>query len=107
MGALYHSSLVVWCCFESILVTCVIGGWAQLLEILEREQYFWSYCDEGSDSIQMYNETFNNIARTCSKQDNLLNLVYTFASFATAISVFIGGKFLDTYGFTKTRILSW
>ena len=105
---LYHIVLVVWCSFECILVTCIIFGWAQLLEVLESERYFSSYCDdeETKERLSNLNATANDVL-TCNRQDSLLNLVYSSSLFSMSFAVFLGGKFLDIYGFRKTRVLSW
>lgn len=105
MGTVYYVGLIVWSTFECILVSAICFGWPQLLEVLEKERYFASYCENDNDStLSTVNQTLNG--QTCSQQDSILNLIYSFSTFATATAVFAGGKFLDVYGFRKTRLLS-
>ena len=111
----YHLCLVIWSAFESVLCTACIYGWAQLLEILESERYFSSYCE--TDAInssktlpQMNTSNSSNSdddSDTCSKQDSLLILAYTLSLFIFFTSIFFSGKFLDIFGFRKTRVLAW
>jgi MFS family permease len=113
---IYHLGLVVWSVFESVLCTAAIFGWAQLLEILEGEQYFSSYCGDEAKSNKtisqlntsnyINNETGGNDITTCSEQDSILRLVYTIAVFASFASIFVSGKYMDMFGFRKTRILA-
>ena len=115
---IYHLGLVVWSVFESVLCTAAIFGWAQLLEILEGEQYFSSlYCGDETKSNKtisqlntsinyINNETDGNDINTCSEQDSILRLVYTIAVFASFASIFVSGKYMDMFGFRKTRILA-
>ena len=109
-----YLALIVWSVFESVLCTSVIFGWAQLLEILENEQYFLSYCDHEAKSnvtiLQVntnksfYNEHMNT--RTCAEQDGVLRMAYTTSVFACFASIFLSGKYLDMFGFRKTRLLA-
>ena len=110
-----YLALVVWSVFESVLCTACIFGWAQLLEILENEQYFSSYCGHEAKSnftiISQTNTSKSNSSeyvnkRTCGEQDSVLRMAYTISVFATFASIFLSGKYLDKFGFRKTRILA-
>jgi hypothetical protein len=113
---IYHLCLVVWSAFESVLCTYLIFGWAQLLEILESEQYFSSYCGHEANSNKTIsqtntsnlsgNGTVSSDTNTCSEQDSILRLAYTISVFASLASIFVSGKYLDMFGFRKTRILA-
>ena len=103
--------LIVWSVFESVLCTGPIFGWAQLLEILQNERYFSSYCGDEANSNQtnanvniLHN--VNRDIKTCLKQDSMLNLAYTTSVFAFHASIFLSGKYMDIFGFRKTRILA-
>lgn len=105
----HYTYLIVWSVFESVLCTCPIFGWAQLLEILQNERYFSSYCEDETNSNQTntsYNVLHNKDINTCSKQDSILNLAYTISVFVSFASVFLSGKYMDLTGFRKTRILA-
>jgi hypothetical protein len=111
-----HLGLIVWSVFESVLCTATIFGWAQLLEILEGEQYFSSYCGDEANSNRTisqintsnssHNKAGGNDINTCSEQDSILRLVYTISVFASFASIFLSGKYLDMFGFRNTRILA-
>ena len=112
---IYHLSLVIWGAFESVLCTACIFGWAQLLEILESERYFSSYCEtdaiNSSQTVPQINTSnssnSDDDSNTCSKQDSLLILSYTLSVFTFFASIFFTGKYLDIFGFRKTRVLAW
>ena len=110
--------LVVWSVFESVLCTAAIFGWAQLLEILQSEHYFSSYCgDEANSNTStisqantsgsgfVHNEDGSDV-NTCAKQDSVLLMAYTISVFAAFASIFLSGKYLDMFRFRKTRILA-
>ena len=111
--AVYCVVLIVWNIFESIISSACIFGWAQLVEVLENEQYFSSYCDDEASSNKTAAQ-INNTDRsstkddveTCSKRDSVFRLAYTIAVFALYTSIFAGGKFMDMFGFRKTRRLA-
>ena len=105
----YYTYLVTWSVFESVLCTAPLFGWAQLLEILQNERYFSSYCVDEANSNQTntsYTFLHNKYIKTCSKQDSVLNLAYTISVFVCLASVFLSGKYMDMCGFRKTRILA-
>ena len=111
----YHLCLVIWSVFESVLCTACIFGWPQLLEILKSERYFLSYCEtdainssETSPQINTSNSSNSgDDSDTCSKQENLLILAYILSAFTLFASIFFSGKFLDFFGFIKSRVLAW
>ncbi|XP_028395770.1 solute carrier family 43 member 3-like [Dendronephthya gigantea] len=110
----YYICLVTWAVFESVISTSCLFGWAQLLEILHSEHYFASYCETNeADSNKTISQLKNSnssigddVSDTCARQDSLLILAYTLSAFAGSVSIFFGGKFLDVFGFTKTRVLT-
>ena len=111
----YPLCLVIWSAFESVLCTACIYGWPQLLEILESERYFSSYCKtdaiNSSDTLPQINtrnsSNSDDDSGTCSKQDSLLILSYTLSLFTFFTTTFFSGKSLDIFGFRKTRVLAW
>ena len=112
----YRLCLVFWSVFEGVLCTACITGWAQLLEILESERYFSSYCatNEANSNITASQLNDGNSSNnglygddTCSEQDSLLVLAYTLSVFTFNAAVFLSGKYLDIFGFRKTRVLAW
>ena len=107
-----YLALTAWSVFESVLCTAVIFGWAQLVEILENEQYFLSYCEhEAKSNVTILpvntNKSFEHVnTHTCTKQDGVLRMAYTTSVFACFASIFLSGKYLDMFGFRKTRLLA-
>ena len=105
----YHLCLVIWSVFESVLCTVFVLGWPHLLEILESERYFSSYCE--NDAInssktlpQMNTSNSSNSdddSDTCSKQDNLLLLACTLFVFTLYASIFFSGKCLMYLGLER------
>ena len=112
----YRLCLVIWSAFESVLCTECIFGWPQLLEILESERYFSSYCKTGainsSETLRRINTSnsskYDDDSDTCSKQDSLLLLAYrpTLSVFTLYASICFSGKFLDTFGFKSISMVS-
>ena len=96
MNTLYYACLFLWTTFESFLLSSIIPGWPQLLEVLQDERYFVSYCGNKNDTLS---------GESCSKRDSSLNFVYSLATFLGGATLFVSGKFLDMYGFRKTRLL--
>ena len=106
----YYTYLIVWSVFESVLCSAPVFGWAQLLEILQNERYFSSYCWDEANSNQTNTShdvlQSEDITKKCSKQDSLLNMAFTVSIFVCFGSVFLSGKYMDMFGFRKTRILA-
>ena len=105
-----YIALIIWSVFESVLATANMFGWAQLLVILESEEYFSSYCKNGefhsNTSVLNINTSRNDTQKTCTQQDNLLNLAFTIALFSSYMSIFIGGRIADLYGFRSSRLIA-
>ena len=105
-----YIALIIWSVFESVLSTAIMFGWAQLLVILESEEYFSSYCKNGefhsNTSVLNINTSRNDTQKTCTQQDNLLNLAFTIALFSSYMSIFIGGRISDLYGFRSSRLIA-
>lgn len=105
----YYFGLTLWTIFESVICTGIIFGWANLLEVLEKERYFVSYCADNVGSNTTHTNTSSSSgsgAETCSEQNNVLRLVYTLSVFMSFTSVFLGGRFMDIFGFRLTRVLA-
>ena len=111
----YHLCLVIWSAFESVLCTACIYGWAQLLEILESERYFSSYCETGainsSETSRRINTSnsskYDDDSDTSSKQDNLLMLAYTLSVFTlNKINISFKTLIIDKKSFLKTASMA-
>ncbi|GCB69843.1 hypothetical protein scyTo_0008461 [Scyliorhinus torazame] len=89
--------------FECLGFTGVIYGWASLVFVLRKEEYFLDVCDT------LHNSSSNgakNGSTGCDLQDDRLSLVFTIANFIFGFSAFPGGILFDFFGTMVIRILA-
>ena len=105
-----YSILVLGFC-EMLIFCGPIYGWAALVYVLKRERFYADLCQNQSSTVTMVTDTMNTVTtntaivgETCTKQDAILNLVFTITSFVFQGSLVISGVLFDQLGTRFTRI---
>ncbi|XP_038644305.1 solute carrier family 43 member 3-like isoform X2 [Scyliorhinus canicula] len=89
--------------FECLGFTGVIYGWASLVFVLRKEEYFLDVCDTLHNSSS---DGAKNGSTGCDLQDDRFTLVFTIANFVFSFSALPGGVLFDFFGTMVTRILA-
>ena len=84
-----------------------IYGWATLVFVLKADGYYSNRCkNETIDDLldEDINVTLDEIPPTCSRQDAILNLVFTVGTFSLQGILFPAGVLFDYFGTRFTRL---
>ncbi|KAM4032908.1 equilibrative nucleobase transporter 1 isoform 2-T4 [Anomaloglossus baeobatrachus] len=84
---------------ECICFAGVTFGWASLVFVLKKENYFQNLC------LDQWNQTTNATAG-CSLQDEQFSLIFTVAAFMNSAMTFPGGYVFDRFGTAVTRFIA-
>ncbi|XP_069835712.1 equilibrative nucleobase transporter 1 [Dendropsophus ebraccatus] len=84
---------------ECIGFAGVTFGWASLVFVLKKENYFGDLCPDN------VNQT-TNATTGCPSQDEHFSLVFTIASFMNSATTFLGGYVFDRFGTAVTRFIA-
>uniref|UniRef100_UPI00398E818F equilibrative nucleobase transporter 1-like n=1 Tax=Pristiophorus japonicus TaxID=55135 RepID=UPI00398E818F len=89
--------------FECISFTGVIFGWASLIFVLKKEEYFSDLC------VPLHNSSdpgARNGTMDCDRQDERFALIFTLASCTISFVAFPSGLLFDHFGTMVTHILA-
>uniref|UniRef100_UPI00398E5387 equilibrative nucleobase transporter 1-like n=1 Tax=Pristiophorus japonicus TaxID=55135 RepID=UPI00398E5387 len=89
--------------FECISFTGVIFGWASLVFVLKKEEYFSDLC------VPLHNSSdpgVRNGTMDCDRQDERFTLIFTLASCTISFVAFPSGLLFDHFGTMVTHILA-
>ncbi|XP_059202238.1 equilibrative nucleobase transporter 1-like [Centropristis striata] len=92
-GLTFATGLVECLCFAGALF-----GWASLVFVLKKEDYFSSEC--------INTTTANGTDLDCSGQDEQFSLVFTIASFLCIFMTLPSGFFFDRFGTAVSRLIA-
>uniref|UniRef100_UPI00398F33EF equilibrative nucleobase transporter 1-like n=1 Tax=Pristiophorus japonicus TaxID=55135 RepID=UPI00398F33EF len=89
--------------FECISFTGVIFGWASLIFVLKKEEYFSDLC------VPLHNSSdpgARNGTMDCDRQDERFTLIFTLASCTISFVAFPSGLLFDHFGTMVTHVLA-